>query len=91
MQFCHKHLAWRFSEWVILVFYFFDLADHIGSPRCYQPNGWVIGVLGFLVVVLVDMFFFRVFCVLASGSARLLWVVVVFLRGVIVDGQSEHR
>ena len=67
MQFCHKHPSWRFSVWVILVFYFFDLADHFGSPRCYQPNWWVIGVVGFLVVVLVDMFF--------SGFLRFgIWV-----------------
>ena len=37
-------------------FYFFDVSGHLGSPPCYQPNWWVIRVLGFLVVVLVDLF-----------------------------------
>lgn len=43
-------------------FHFFDMADHFGSLWCYPPNGWVIGVLGFLVAVklmktLIHLFF----------------------------------
>ena len=28
------------------------------SPRCYHPNGWVIGAFGFLVIVLIYRFLF---------------------------------
>ena len=38
-------------------FYFFDVGGSFWeSSLCYQPNGWVIGALGFLVVVLIDLF-----------------------------------
>ena len=61
MQFCLKHLSWRFSMGDS-GFEFFDVAGHGVSLRCYQPNGWVIGALGFLVVVklmetLIHLFF----------------------------------
>ena len=57
MQSCLKQPPWRFSVGDS-GFYFFDVGGHLGSPRCYKPNGWVIGALGFFVVVLVDLFLF---------------------------------
>ncbi|MHA1886879.1 MAG: hypothetical protein ACTSX0_02540, partial [Promethearchaeota archaeon] len=52
-------------------FYLFDVGGHLGSPRCYQPNGWVIGALGFFVVILVYLFLFFGFLVRMSIVNRL--------------------
>jgi hypothetical protein len=70
-------------------FYFFDVGGHLGSPRCCKPNGWVIGALGFFVVVLVYLFLFFGFPTVSGhfGSSRLLWVVIVFLGGFV----DEHK
>jgi hypothetical protein len=88
MQFCLKHLSWRFSSWVILVFISSMWGVILGGHRRVTSSTggyWCAWLSGGRIDRSVS---FRVFGILASGSSRLLWVVIVFLGARVLMAVS---